>query len=93
MVSVACLTIVVDVLSIETDRELRSITRACNRPPQRERAFVCENCGKTVRVQGSCVTRIAYACATCGRLVGLDNSNRLSVLHTGDVRMAVMVHG
>lgn len=87
-----CPTIAVEELAIEVDADLRRVTRACNRPPQRERAFICDNCRADVRVQGSCVTRIMYSCRSCGRLVGLDNNNRLSVLQPGDERMAVAIY-
>lgn len=89
---VPCPAIVVEDVSIEVDSGLRQITRACNRPEQRERGFVCDNCRARVRVQGSCVSRIMYSCVSCGRLVGLDRNSRLSVLQPGDVRMAVAIY-
>lgn len=80
-----------DIVSLELDSDLVRLTRACNEPPQRERTFICDNCGACGRARGSCVSRIKYSCLNCGRLVGLDNGNRLSVLHSGDVRMAVVI--
>lgn len=90
IVPTGCITVVVEVVSFQGDSELRRLTRACDQSSQRNHRFICENCGCSGRTQGSRDTRIVYSCPECGRVVGLDQRNRLSVLHSGDVKMAVV---